>query len=251
MTGELRGIVAEGKPKRSGGWERTVAIQLLILVVTLGVAEVVLRVIDLRYLRAHRVGAERIYNYDAELGWFPVPNSDVSFTGIRTIRVRHNSLGLRDIEHDAAPKSDHRLHRRLVRVGLRRRAERALHRSAAPQDARPADRQCRRDRLRHRSGIAAAAAAVGPHQAERRGADGVRRQRPQGQHRQHAAGRAVQAVLRSGARRVRGHSRALVAASLLRRQLARAEFMGVSRCGLGLCADRASAGPRRRTRPSA
>ena len=105
MTGELRGIVAEGKPKGIGGWERTVAIQLLILVVTLGVAEIVLRVIDLRYLRAHRVGAERIYNYDAELGWFPAPNSDVSFTGIRTIRVRHNSLGLRDIEHDAAPKS--------------------------------------------------------------------------------------------------------------------------------------------------
>jgi lysophospholipase L1-like esterase len=105
VTGELRGIVAEGKPKGIGGWERTVAIQLLILVVTLGAAEIVLRVIDLRYLRAHRIGAERIYNYDAELGWFPAPNSDVSFTGIRTIRVRHNSLGLRDIEHDAAPKS--------------------------------------------------------------------------------------------------------------------------------------------------
>jgi hypothetical protein len=28
----------------------------------------------------------------------------VSFTGIRTIRVQHNSLGLRDIEHDAAPR---------------------------------------------------------------------------------------------------------------------------------------------------
>ena len=63
-----------------------------------------LRAIDLRYLRAHRVGAERIYNYDAELGWFPVPNSAVSFTGMRTIRVHHNSLGLRDIEPDAAPK---------------------------------------------------------------------------------------------------------------------------------------------------
>ena len=95
--------MAEGKPKTEG-WRRTVAIQLLILVATLGIAEVVLRVIDLRYLRAHRVGADRIYNYDAELGWFPVPNSDVSFTGIRTIRVRHNSLGFRDIEHDPAAK---------------------------------------------------------------------------------------------------------------------------------------------------
>ena len=83
---------------------RAVLLQIAIIVATLAVAEAVLRVIDLRYLRAHRIGADRIYNYDAELGWFPVPNSDVSFTGIRTIRVRHNSLGLRDIEHDTTPK---------------------------------------------------------------------------------------------------------------------------------------------------
>jgi lysophospholipase L1-like esterase len=104
VAGDVRGIVAEGKPNGTGSRGRTVAIQLLILVVTLAVAEAVLRVIDLRYLRAHRVGADRIYNYDAELGWFPAPTSDVSFTGIRTIRVRHNRLGLRDIEHDIAPK---------------------------------------------------------------------------------------------------------------------------------------------------
>ena len=83
---------------------RAVLVQVAIVIATLAVAEVVLRVIDLRYLRAHRVGADRIYNYDAELGWFPVPNSDVTFTGIRTIHVRHNSLGLRDIEHDSGPK---------------------------------------------------------------------------------------------------------------------------------------------------
>ena len=104
MAAELRGIVAEGKPEGKGGWVRTIAVQLLILVVALGAAELVLRVIDLRYLRAHRVGADRIYNHDAELGWFPVPNSDVSFTGMRTIRVRHNSLGLRDIEPDTTPR---------------------------------------------------------------------------------------------------------------------------------------------------
>ena len=104
MAAETREIVASGRRQGRGGWARTLAIQLLILVVTLGVAEAVLRAIDLRYLRAHRVGSDRIYNYDAELGWFPVPNSDLSFTGIRTIRVRHNSLGLRDIEHDTAPR---------------------------------------------------------------------------------------------------------------------------------------------------
>jgi lysophospholipase L1-like esterase len=93
-----------GNERRPSGWARTIATQMLILIATLGVAEIILRVVDLRYLRAHRVGAERIYNYDAELGWFPVPNSEVSFTGIRTIKVRHNSLGLRDIEPDATPK---------------------------------------------------------------------------------------------------------------------------------------------------
>jgi lysophospholipase L1-like esterase len=96
--------LAEFNAPAGNGWLRAVAIQLVILVIALLVAEIVLRVIDLRYLRTYRAGAERIYNYDAELGWFPVPNSDVTFTGIRTIRVGHNSLGLRDIEHDAAPK---------------------------------------------------------------------------------------------------------------------------------------------------
>ena len=96
--------MAEPKARAANGWLRAVAIQLLILIVALGVAEIVLRVVDLRYLRTYRAGAERIYNYDAELGWFPVPNSDVTFTGIRTIRVRHNSLGLRDVEPNASAK---------------------------------------------------------------------------------------------------------------------------------------------------
>jgi hypothetical protein len=81
-----------------------IAVQIAMVIATLAVTEVILRVVDLRYLRAHRVGADRIYNYDAELGWFPIPNSDVSFTGMRTVRVRHNSLGLRDIEPDTAAK---------------------------------------------------------------------------------------------------------------------------------------------------
>src|SRR4029077_16200302 len=89
---------------RQRGVLRAVLLQLLIVVATLAIAEIVLRVIDLRYLRTYRVGAERVYNYDAELGWFPVPNSDVTFTGMGTIKVHHNSLGLRDIEHDASPR---------------------------------------------------------------------------------------------------------------------------------------------------
>lgn len=83
---------------------RAILLQLAIVVATLAVCEVILHVIDLRYLRAHRVGADRVYSYDAELGWVPIANSVLTFTGIRTINVRHNSLGLRDIEHDATPK---------------------------------------------------------------------------------------------------------------------------------------------------
>jgi hypothetical protein len=89
---------------RQCGLLRSVLLQFLIVVATLAIAEIVLRVIDLRYLRTYRVGAERVYNYDSELGWLPVPNSDVTFSGMRTIKVHHNSLGLRDIEHDASPK---------------------------------------------------------------------------------------------------------------------------------------------------
>src|SRR4029077_702199 len=47
----LRGIVAAGKQDGANGWMRAVATQFLILVLTLVAAEVVLRVIDLRYLR--------------------------------------------------------------------------------------------------------------------------------------------------------------------------------------------------------
>jgi lysophospholipase L1-like esterase len=94
-----------GPPARTADARlRFVLLQLAILIATLVVAEIVLRVIDLRYLRTHRAGAERIYNYDAELGWFPVPNSDVTFRGMRTVRVHHNSFGLRDVEHDTSPK---------------------------------------------------------------------------------------------------------------------------------------------------
>lgn len=39
-----------------------------------------------------------LYRYDATLGWFPVPSTENRFLGEREIDVRHNALGLRDIE---------------------------------------------------------------------------------------------------------------------------------------------------------
>ena len=39
-----------------------------------------------------------LYRYDATLGWFPAPSTDRRFLGERSIDVRHNRLGLRDVE---------------------------------------------------------------------------------------------------------------------------------------------------------
>src|SRR5215813_711944 len=45
-----------------------------------------------------------MYQYDQQLGWFPVPNSQKTFTGSRTITVKHNSRGFRTIEHTKTGK---------------------------------------------------------------------------------------------------------------------------------------------------
>jgi hypothetical protein len=75
--------------------------QLVIVAITLAVTELVLRVLDLRFLRdGARPGYEFVYRYDPDLGWAPVPNASAEFTGSRTVGVRNNSIGLRDIEHD-------------------------------------------------------------------------------------------------------------------------------------------------------
>jgi lysophospholipase L1-like esterase len=77
----------------------------MIILVTLAATEATLRATDPRYLReGAKQGYSLVYRYDEELGWAPAPNSSAPFTGTRTISVHHNSLGLRDIEHDDAPK---------------------------------------------------------------------------------------------------------------------------------------------------
>src|SRR5215470_4825913 len=77
---------------------RSIAQSLLILLVTLAALEIVLRVADFRELRdtvgEHSPG----YDYDAELGWAPVPYLSSEMTTFRTTHFKHNSLGLRDEE---------------------------------------------------------------------------------------------------------------------------------------------------------
>jgi hypothetical protein len=74
-------------------------------VVTLAALEVILRIVDLRELREGVSERSLSYQYDAELGWAPVPGSSAIVTNARTIQVHHNSIGLRDDEFtlDAEP----------------------------------------------------------------------------------------------------------------------------------------------------
>ena len=86
------------------GLLRAIAVQVAMLLVTLAACEVILRVIDLRYLRLDESGVAPVYAHDPELGWFPIPNSAQSYTGARTVHVHHNSIGLRDIEPEQTAK---------------------------------------------------------------------------------------------------------------------------------------------------
>src|SRR5436190_18175763 len=78
---------------------------VVMTIVTLAALEVILRIADLRELREGVSERSLSYQYDAELGWMPIPGSSSAVTNARTIQAHHNSLGLRDIEFapDARP----------------------------------------------------------------------------------------------------------------------------------------------------
>jgi len=44
------------------------------------------------------------YKYDLDLGWFPLPNSTKQFKGCRSITVKNNKDGFRDIDHNKKTK---------------------------------------------------------------------------------------------------------------------------------------------------
>jgi hypothetical protein len=74
-------------------------------IVTLAALEIILRVADFRELREGVSERSLSYQYDAELGWLPIPGSNSAVTNTRTVQAHHNSLGLRDDEFtlDAQP----------------------------------------------------------------------------------------------------------------------------------------------------
>ena len=94
-------------PAKTRAWRvgREVLVHLAIMAAVLGAAELILRAVDLRELRdSYEPGRALLFRHDAELGWVPLPNAAASFTGTRTVSVRNNSLGLRDIEPAGARK---------------------------------------------------------------------------------------------------------------------------------------------------
>lgn len=72
---------------------------LVVVALSLFATEVTLRLADFRVLREDSSERSLSYDYDAELGWAPVPNSESVVTTARTIHATHNSLGFRDIEY--------------------------------------------------------------------------------------------------------------------------------------------------------
>ncbi len=86
------------RQKSLQGILKSVGISLAIVCATLFVLEIFLRIADFRELREGVSERSLGYRYDAELGWFPEPNSVATVTNARTIHARHNSLGLRDAE---------------------------------------------------------------------------------------------------------------------------------------------------------
>jgi hypothetical protein len=76
----------------------SVGVSLVITFATLLVLEIVLRVANFAELRETLTASSLAYDYDAELGWMPVPNSSGTITSFRTTHYKHNSLGLRDEE---------------------------------------------------------------------------------------------------------------------------------------------------------
>jgi lysophospholipase L1-like esterase len=88
-------------PARRRVWRltREVLVHLAIMAAVLATAELILRAVDLRELRdSYEPGRALLFGHDPELGWAPIPNAAASFTGTRTVTVRNNSLGLRDVE---------------------------------------------------------------------------------------------------------------------------------------------------------
>src|SRR5262249_43928403 len=74
-----------------------------VIIITLLVAELMLQWFNPVYLRMHDWNGLG-YQYDPELGWSLAPNSTTVVSLPRTVTVKNNSLGLRDVEPERDSK---------------------------------------------------------------------------------------------------------------------------------------------------
>jgi hypothetical protein len=72
---------------------------VLWLVLCIAVSDIGLGIMFKKRLLLEHDEKNLTYRYDPELGWFPIANSRKIFTGSRTIHVKHNARGFRDVEH--------------------------------------------------------------------------------------------------------------------------------------------------------
>jgi hypothetical protein len=77
---------------------KSIGVSLVVALATLGTLEIGLRFADLRELRETLSEESLAYDFDAELGWMPVPGSVGTVQSFRTTHYKHNSLGPRDEE---------------------------------------------------------------------------------------------------------------------------------------------------------
>lgn len=78
---------------------RSIVSTIGVITVSLLAVEAALRLADFRVLRQDSSERSLSYDYDGELGWVPIPNSESVVTTARTIHAKHDSLGFRDIEY--------------------------------------------------------------------------------------------------------------------------------------------------------
>jgi hypothetical protein len=78
---------------------RSIFSTVVVIAVSLLATEAVLRLANFRVLRQDSSERSLSYDYDAELGWAPTPNSRSVVTTARTIHASHNNIGFRDVEY--------------------------------------------------------------------------------------------------------------------------------------------------------
>jgi len=103
MSSEGLPATIEKRPGRLRRLWQAARLQLVLCLATLAVIELILQLFQPAYLK-DKFWNSLHYHNDPELGWFPAPNSNMSDDTANFMRVRHNSLGLRDVEYERSPK---------------------------------------------------------------------------------------------------------------------------------------------------